>query len=383
VTAYADLMRKIWLKTSAKRRVVLTQGFKKALSKFAPLFKGSQQHDSQELLATLLDGIHEDLDRVGEKKYIEENTHSGENDEDDAMEAWELHLQRNNSVIVDFFQGQLRSRCECRACGNVSVRFEVFMYLSLPVDDDSESLDDCIASYVAEEELTGTNQWYCSKCKAHVDATKKTDIWVLPRILIVHLKRFKFDDFGENGVKVETALDYPVAGWNLSKVVQSKGSSETTYDLYATSNHLGCLDFGHYTTYALNRFDKVWYEFNDISCRAIDPRSTFESSSSPYMLFYSRSKSGSSNGGMSTHRQSLGLPNLGSQAGHLANSSIKENGFQTPTSLDRDASAGRRQSGGLVSVPLKIPSRKSIPTRSSLMEPVDESGESDDDDEES
>ncbi len=38
---------------------------------FASQFLGYQQHDSQELLSFLLDGLHEDLNRVKKKEYIE------------------------------------------------------------------------------------------------------------------------------------------------------------------------------------------------------------------------------------------------------------------------------------------------------------------------
>jgi ubiquitin C-terminal hydrolase len=41
------------------------------ISKVAPQFEGYQQHDAQELLMYLLDGIHEDLNRVIVKKYYE------------------------------------------------------------------------------------------------------------------------------------------------------------------------------------------------------------------------------------------------------------------------------------------------------------------------
>jgi len=33
------------------------------IGKYAPCFNGFQQHDSQELLAFVLDGLHEDLNR--------------------------------------------------------------------------------------------------------------------------------------------------------------------------------------------------------------------------------------------------------------------------------------------------------------------------------
>lgn len=41
------------------------------VGKFAPQFSGYQQQDSQELLAFLLDGLHEDLNRIKKKPYVE------------------------------------------------------------------------------------------------------------------------------------------------------------------------------------------------------------------------------------------------------------------------------------------------------------------------
>ena len=36
---------------------------------------------------------------------------------------------------------------------------------------------------------------YCSRCKDHCEATKQLSVWRLPRVLIVHLKRFSFANF--------------------------------------------------------------------------------------------------------------------------------------------------------------------------------------------
>jgi ubiquitin C-terminal hydrolase len=41
-----------------------------AVGKFKPEFSGYQQQDSQELMAFLLDGLHEDLNRIRSKPYI-------------------------------------------------------------------------------------------------------------------------------------------------------------------------------------------------------------------------------------------------------------------------------------------------------------------------
>lgn len=58
----------------------------------------------QELLAFLLDGLHEDLNRVKQKPYIETKDSDGQPDEEVADECWKYHKARNDSVIVDVCQ---------------------------------------------------------------------------------------------------------------------------------------------------------------------------------------------------------------------------------------------------------------------------------------
>ena len=52
---------------------------------------------------------------------------------DIAKETWEKYLLRNRSVIVNLFQGQLKSTLVCPDCEKVSRVFDPFMYLSLPL----------------------------------------------------------------------------------------------------------------------------------------------------------------------------------------------------------------------------------------------------------
>eukprot|EP01113_Clastostelium_recurvatum_P027009 TRINITY_DN3249_c1_g1_i3.p1 TRINITY_DN3249_c1_g1~~TRINITY_DN3249_c1_g1_i3.p1 ORF type:complete len:987 (+),score=255.30 TRINITY_DN3249_c1_g1_i3:114-3074(+) len=129
---YGKLVRELW---NGHAGAVAPKNFKWTLGKYAPQFSGYQQHDSQELLSFLLDGLHEDLNRVQKKPYVEDKD-AGEEvrpDQDVAREMWERHLLRNKSVIVDLFQGQLKSTLVCPTCNKVSVTFDPFMYLSLPL----------------------------------------------------------------------------------------------------------------------------------------------------------------------------------------------------------------------------------------------------------
>ncbi|KAL8132143.1 hypothetical protein AgCh_007873 [Apium graveolens] len=128
--AAGDLFRKLW--TPGARPVAPTT-FKSALSDFAPQFGGYNQHDSQEFLAFLLDGLHEDLNRVKCKPYIEVKDADDIPDNEVADEHWRNHLARNDSIIVDVCQGQFRSKLVCPFCNKVSTTFDPFMYLSLPL----------------------------------------------------------------------------------------------------------------------------------------------------------------------------------------------------------------------------------------------------------
>lgn len=50
-----------------------------------------------------------------------------------AEEAWENHIKRNDSIIVDIFHGLFKSTLVCPVCFKVSVTFDPFCYLTLPL----------------------------------------------------------------------------------------------------------------------------------------------------------------------------------------------------------------------------------------------------------
>eukprot|EP01118_Nematostelium_gracile_P016981 TRINITY_DN7131_c0_g1_i1.p1 TRINITY_DN7131_c0_g1~~TRINITY_DN7131_c0_g1_i1.p1 ORF type:complete len:918 (-),score=273.75 TRINITY_DN7131_c0_g1_i1:43-2796(-) len=551
---YATLIKDLWAGTHSS---VAPRDFKWKLERFAPQFSGYQQHDSQELLAFLLDGLHEDLNRVKDKPY-RENPEVDERPETDvAKEAWENHKARNNSIIVDWFQSQLRSTLVCPDCKRVSITFDPFMYLSLPlpikttkiipvtiyfldptkspikfgctvskagsikelqkycedvanlpadsimiadiyngrffktfmpgesldsaiqdrdiiwgfetipekedtdmhyhtvmhskeeksershysfsstrnslfgnpfiisidnpktltykqlydkiyvqiekylklpkgkihrttediydddtasdednsdqneekhsdeeatqpmqikkkrkiqplfslnladsygaekkplVDDDEPlgldnlsnicihwteemysmcfdkeasstiiedpsckvtpekeadtiSLNTCLDLFTTTEKLGPDDPWYCSKCKQFQQATKKFDLWGLPPVLVIHLKRFSFKKSYWRE-KLETLVNYPIKGLDLTDYVKGPKDNRFIYDLYAVSNHYGSLGGGHYTAYGKNRLNNEWYKFDDSSVSKIEESRVVTSSA--YVLFYRR-----------------------------------------------------------------------------------------------
>ncbi|KAG8680403.1 CSN-associated deubiquitinating enzyme Ubp12, partial [Ceratobasidium sp. 395] len=115
------------------------RGFKQALTRLAPaLLSGLQQHDTQELLDFLLNELHGDLNRVLEEPDMETpewpETCGGRGAETRlAKETWKAYRQRNDSIIVDLFQGMYKSTLVCPECARVSIAFNPFMHLTLPL----------------------------------------------------------------------------------------------------------------------------------------------------------------------------------------------------------------------------------------------------------
>uniref|UniRef100_A0A8C5C474 Ubiquitin carboxyl-terminal hydrolase n=1 Tax=Gadus morhua TaxID=8049 RepID=A0A8C5C474_GADMO len=420
--AFADVIKQMW---SGRHHSVVPRIFKTKVGHFASQFLGYQQHDSQELLSFLLDGLHEDLNRVKNKEYIELRDAGGRPDQEVAEEAWRNHLRRNDSVIVDTFHGLFKSTLVCPECHKVSVTFDPFCYLSVPLPvskdrvmevffvsldpkekpfqyrllvpkagkvsdlcsalaqlidipakqmvvtdvfnhrfykiyqadealscildrddifvyvpplppqnkthwqhgslserwivvanqrgpyvaidwdpdmkktyyneneaekytkhssmDESQQqmsvqLQECIQLFTTTETLEEDNPWYCPVCKLHQLATKKLDLWGLPEVLIIHLKRFSYNKFSRE--KLDSLVHFP-----LRKKL-TNGEPPSRYDLIAVSNHYGGLRDGHYTSYSRNKDNGQWYYYDDskVTFATEDQIVT----NAAYLLFYHR-----------------------------------------------------------------------------------------------
>ncbi|XP_013408956.1 ubiquitin carboxyl-terminal hydrolase 19 [Lingula anatina] len=127
---FVFLLKVLW---SGTRSSYAPSKLKNLIAMKASQFTGFAQHDAQEFMAFLLDGLHEDLNRVRDKPYTETVEDKGRPDEVVAAEAWEVYQKRNNSFIVDSFQGQFKSKLVCPHCNKVSITFDPFMVLSAPL----------------------------------------------------------------------------------------------------------------------------------------------------------------------------------------------------------------------------------------------------------
>lgn len=274
--AFCTLIRSMW----SGQSLVSPTGFRNEISGFAPQFKGNEQHDSQEFLSFLLDGLHEDL-KLAPRLLPPGADDEGSEADEARMEAlpeieaseiaWQRYLRRDSSIIVNIFQGQYKSRLCCNKCGKTSTTYNPFMYLTLPVKVKSsgrqpQTLTSCLNAFVEPELMEGDNAWNCPNCKKPRKATKQLTISRVPDVLLIQLKRFSSDGPFKN--KIKAMVQYPIEDLDLTKYLPKRPASlgpaePAIYNLYAVSNHSGEVSSGHYTACVRDTTSNSWTNFDD------------------------------------------------------------------------------------------------------------------------
>lgn len=100
--AYHSLLVDIWIGKDAR---TAPYDLKRVLGKKIARFSGYGQQDACELLNYLLDLIHEDLNRVKKKPYVEMPDQNGRSDQEMSNLYWKAFQERNKSIIVDLMYG--------------------------------------------------------------------------------------------------------------------------------------------------------------------------------------------------------------------------------------------------------------------------------------
>jgi ubiquitin C-terminal hydrolase len=105
---------------------------KKIIGNFATQFSGFGQQDSQEFISYLIDGLSEDLNLVKKKETFDAGDEI-KPDEEMSRESELNYAKRINSYVRSLMAGQFKSTVVCSACQKISVCFDPYLLISMPV----------------------------------------------------------------------------------------------------------------------------------------------------------------------------------------------------------------------------------------------------------
>ena len=268
------------------------------------MFRSAMHQDAHEFLNLLLNTVLENLEahdkRLIAEKKAETLSAAGQTSSD---------MIRSESATVQFpsilpvpsatsptrwlhqlFEGTLTSETRCLTCENVSHRDEPFLDLSVDLEQHS-SVTACLRRFSEEEMLCERNKFHCDNCGGLQEAEKRMKIKRLPRVLALHLKRFKYtEDFGRLQ-KLFHKVVYPYH-MRLFNTTDDAEDPDRLYELYAVVVHIGGGPYhGHYVS-IIKTEDRGWLLFDDEMVEPVDKnfvRNFFGDKAglaTAYVLFY-------------------------------------------------------------------------------------------------
>ncbi|XP_031169328.1 ubl carboxyl-terminal hydrolase 18 [Sander lucioperca] len=167
--------------------------------------------------------------------------------------------------IQNLYKISVETYLQCSECPSVQTLTSYLLSLPLHVKEDHDSLEDCMTSFFEHQELKGINCCFCAECGKKTPSKQGVKLLSLPRILCVHLKRYR------NGRGITRKLDCRVTfpeTFDFSETLKEAFSTDFAqndckYTLHAVVVHSGSAVCGHYTAYVRNRENQGWYYADD------------------------------------------------------------------------------------------------------------------------
>ncbi|KAG8210807.1 Ubiquitin carboxyl-terminal hydrolase [Trichophyton interdigitale] len=264
------------------------------LPRFRDMRRGHQQ-DAQEFLGFLLEELHDECLLATKNAMADKSDVSTSSDvdahsiaDDSTGDGWlEVgHKQKasvtrssgdssGESPITRIFSGKIRS--EFRVPGNKnSVTLEPYQSLQLDIGSPQvNNIIDALKGLTKPETMHGDFQ---SSRGPKVNATKQVFIENLPPVLILHLKRFQYDNVTNGTQKIWKKIGYPleleipkeVFPPHRRNALSAQNGSLPKYRLIGVIYHHGkSASGGHYTVEVRRQDGREWVRFDDTYIRRV------------------------------------------------------------------------------------------------------------------
>lgn len=237
------------------------------------MFRTPMHQDAHEFLNLLLNEVVENVEQFSKNRITE----VGESEQNGTtITSGELVPDRNSTAsnksnsgwVHELFEGTLTSETRCLTCENTSQRDEAFLDLSVDLEQHS-SVTSCLRKFSEEEMLCERNKFHCDNCGGLQEAEKRMKIKRLPKILALHLKRFKYTEDLQRLQKLFHRVVYPFY-LRLFNTTDDAEDPDRLYELYAVVVHIGGGPYhGHYVS-IIKTQDRGWLLFDDEMVEPVD-----------------------------------------------------------------------------------------------------------------
>ena len=253
--------------------VVSPTKFLEVLRRENEMFRTAMHQDAHEFLNLLLNEVVANVEVHSKTVKEEKEKHMNGSAEKTGFEralasAMPKVTANGTGWVHELFEGTLTSETKCLTCENVSQRDEAFLDLSVDLDEHS-SVTACLRKFSEEEMLCERNKFHCDRCGGLQEAEKRMKIKRLPKILALHLKRFKYTEDLQRLQKLFHRVVYPYH-LRLFNTTDDAEDPDRLYELYAVVVHIGGGPYhGHYVSIVKTK-DRGWLLFDDEMVEPVD-----------------------------------------------------------------------------------------------------------------
>lgn len=287
------------LRESSSRTGVLSpQRFLEIFKRDNEMFRNSMHQDAHEFYGLVLNDVIANVEsnarRIQDQMAAKEQNGLLKSVETALGSAAMTHSTGYRSPgtgwVHDIFEGVLTSETKCLTCETASQRDETFLDLSIDLEEHS-SVTSCLRKFSAEEMLCERNKFHCDHCGGLQEAEKRMKVKRLPKVLTLHLKRFKYTEDYSRLQKLFHRVVYPYH-LRMFNTTEEAEDPDRLYELYAVVVHIGGNAYhGHYVSIVKTK-DRGWVLFDDEMVEPVDKhfvRNFFGDKpgmATAYVLFY-------------------------------------------------------------------------------------------------
>ena len=275
-TALKDIFDSV-LGNQSRIGVVSPHKFLEILRRENEMFRSAMHQDAHEFLNLLLNQVVDNVEMFSKQHPTLNGAQANGGAPEKGLATATSHVlghteAPNNGVdthwVHDLFEGLLTSETRCLTCENTSQRDEPFLDLSVDLSAHT-SVTSCLRKFSEEEMLCERNKFHCDNCGGLQEAEKRMKIKRLPRVLALHLKRFKYTEDLQRLQKLFHRVVYPFH-LRLFNTTNDAEDPDRLYELYAVVVHIGGGPYhGHYVS-IIKTQDRGWLLFDDELVEPVD-----------------------------------------------------------------------------------------------------------------